>query len=68
MGELGNNEKAPKKKSFVKTLKAEFKKIIWPDKKTTGKQTVAVISISVCVGLLIGLLDMVIKYLIGFII
>ena len=55
------------KKSWFKGVKSEFKKIIWPDKKTTGKQTVAVISISVCVGLLIGLLDMVIKYLIGFI-
>ena len=61
-------EEAKKKSSAWKGLKAEFKKIIWPDKKTIGKQTVAVISISVCVGLLIGLLDMVIKYLIGFII
>lgn len=61
-------EEAKKKTSTWKTLKAEFKKIIWPDKKTVGKQTVAVISISVCVGLIIGLLDMVIKYLISFII
>lgn len=61
-------EEAKKKTNHWKALKAEFKKIIWPDKKTTGKQTVAVITISVCVGLIIGLLDMVIKYLISFII
>lgn len=61
-------EEAKKKTSVFKTLKAEFKKIIWPDKKTVGKQTVAVISISLVVGLLIGLLDLVIKYLISFIV
>lgn len=61
-------EEAKKKSSVVKTLKAEFKKIIWPDKKTVGKQTVAVISVSVCLGLIIGVLDMVIKYLISFIV
>ena len=37
----------PKKKSWFKGLKAEFKKIIWPDKKTLAKQTVAVIVCSV---------------------
>ena len=60
-------EEAKKKSSVVKALRAEFKKIIWPDKKTVGKQTVAVISVSVCLGLIIGVLDMLIKYLISFI-
>ena len=58
-------EEAKKKTSKWKTLKAEFKKIIWPDKKTTGKQTVAVITLSICIGLIVGLLDMVINYLVG---
>ena len=61
-------EEAKKKTSKWKTLKAEFKKIIWPDKKTTGKQTVAVITLSICIGLIVCLLDMVIKYLVGFIV
>lgn len=61
-------EEAKKKSSAWKGLKAEFKKIIWPDKKTVGKQTFAVISISLVIGLAIGLVDMVIKYLISFII
>ena len=30
-----------KKKSWFKGLKAEFKKIIWPDKKTLVKETVS---------------------------
>ena len=54
-------EEAKKKASAFKGMKAEFKKIIWPDKKTAGKQTVAVISISIGLGLLIGLLAMRIK-------
>ena len=61
-------EEAKKKASAFKGMKAEFKKIIWPDKKTAGKQTVAVISISIGLGLSIGLLDLVIKYLVGFIV
>ena len=62
MGENVNTERAPKKKSFVKTLKAEFKKIIWPDKATLTKQTGAVLAVSVALGALIAVLDLVIKF------
>ena len=62
MGELGNNEKAPRKKSFIKTLKAEFKKIIWPDKETLTKQTIAVLACSVVLGAVIAVLDLIIKF------
>ena len=37
--------KAPKK-SWFDGLKAEFRKIIWPDQKSIGKQTAAVLSVS----------------------
>ena len=47
----------PKKKSWFKGLKAEFKKIIWPDKKTLVKQTVAVITCSVILGAIIAVID-----------
>ncbi|MCF2555799.1 preprotein translocase subunit SecE [Faecalicatena contorta] len=50
------------KKSWFKGLKAEFKKIIWPDKETLAKQTVAVISVSVVLGAIIALLDFLIQY------
>ncbi len=61
MGETGMNEKAPKK-SFVKTLKAEFKKIIWPDKETLTKQTILVLTCSVALGAVIAVLDLIIKF------
>ena len=62
MSETVSNERAPKKKSFVKTLKAEFKKIIWPDKETLTKQTIAVLISSVVLGAIIAVLDLIIKF------
>ena len=50
-----------KKKSWFKGLKAEFKKIIWPDKKTLVKQTVAVITCSVLLGVIIAIIDALIQ-------
>ena len=50
-----------KKKSWFKGLKAEFKKIIWPDKKTLVKQTVAVIVCSVLLGAIIAVIDALIQ-------
>lgn len=60
MGE-SNNEKT----GFVSGLKAEFQKIIWPDKKTLMKQSVAVTAVSIVLGLIIALLDTVIQYAIN---
>ncbi len=51
------NKKADGKKGWFKQLKAEFKKIIWTDKKTLAKQTVAVIVISAILCALITLVD-----------
>ena len=62
MSETVSNERAPKKKSFIKTLKAEFKKIIWPDKETLTKQTIAVLACSVVLGAVIAVLDLIIKF------
>lgn len=58
----------PKKKSWFKGLKAEFKKIIWPDKKTLAKQTVAVIICSVILGAIIAVIDALIQYGIDFLV
>ncbi len=66
MGETASKEKAPKK-SFVKGLKTEYSKIIWPDQKTVGKQTVAVLASSIALGLIIALLDLIIKFGLSFI-
>ena len=57
-----NAAKKTKKPSFFKGVKAEFKKITWPDKASLLKQTVAVISVSVVVCVVIALMDSVIQY------
>ena len=51
-----------KKKSWFKGLKAEFKNIIWPNKKTLVKETVAVIVCSVLLGGIIAVIDVLIQY------
>lgn len=56
MAESAKKKKAPKK-SWTKGLKSEFNKIIWTDKKTLVRQTVAVISITAVVSVLISVLD-----------
>ena len=56
MAESAKKEKAPKK-SWIKGLKSEFKKIIWTDKKTLARQTVAVVSITAVLSVVISVLD-----------
>ena len=60
MGE-SKTEKAPKTIWFT-GLKAEFDKIIWPDKKSLSRQTAAVVAVSIVLGLIIAVLDVIIKY------
>lgn len=61
-----NNEKAPKKHIF-RTLKAEFKKIVWPTTEKVRKETIAVVLSAICLGAVIAVLDAVIKIGIDFI-
>ena len=60
MGE--KRKKKLRKTQFFKGLKAEFKKIIWPDGKTLAKQTTAVVSVSVLLGAIIAVVDTIVKY------
>lgn len=50
-----------KKKKRMQGLKAEFHRIIWPDKDTVVKETTAVVVTTVILGIIIALLDWVIK-------
>ena len=50
------------KKSWFKGLQAEFRKIIWPDKNTLAKQTTAVVAVSVILGALIAVIDVILRY------
>ena len=52
-----NYNMTKEKKNWFKGLKAEFRKIIWVDNKTLGKQTVAVVAISAVTCGLITLVD-----------
>lgn len=66
MADKSKNEK--KKKSWVEGLKAEFNKIIWPDKDTLIKQTTSVTVVSVILGIIIAIIDFVVQYGIDFLI
>ncbi|MDO4514007.1 MAG: preprotein translocase subunit SecE [Lachnospiraceae bacterium] len=53
--------------NFFKGIQAEFKKITWPDKESLGKQSVAVVVVSVVLGAIIAILDFGIQWGVDFI-
>ena len=67
MGNSAKSEKTSKLVKFWNGVKAEFKKIAWPDKDELVKQSVAVVIISVIVGAIIAVLDFGIQYGVDFI-
>ena len=69
MAESAKNGKADKTANkasggtgFFKGVKAEFKKISWPDKDSLLKQSVAVVCISFVMGIAIAVLDFLMQY------
>ena len=42
---------------FFQGVKTEFKKIIWPDRDTLGRQLLAVVCVTVVMGSLIAVID-----------
>lgn len=54
---LGLNHKP----GFIKGLKAEFKKIVWPNQETVAKQSATVVVITILLGAVIAFLDYLIK-------
>lgn len=64
----GNEKQEGKLALFFKGVKGEFRKIIWPDRMTLTKQSVAVVVVSVITGALIAVIDRVLQYGINFII
>lgn len=65
MGDSAKND-APKF-SFWKGVKTEFNKIIWPNKEDMLKQSVAVLCVSIVMGLVITFLDTLIQFGINFV-
>ena len=66
MGETVKTKK--QKKSWFKGLKAEFKKIVWPDQKLLTKETAAVVIVSVVVGVIISVVDLIARFGIEFLV
>ena len=52
---------------FFNGVKAEYSKIVFPDRETLRKQTISVIIVSILIGVVIFALDFIMKYLLGFI-
>ena len=62
--EKKTGQKTPKtanKKSFFRELKAEFKRIIWPEKDMLLKETTAVLITTIVLGVIISIIDLIIK-------
>lgn len=68
MSVMTDTKDKSKKTSWFKGLQSEFRKVVWPDKKTLIKQTVAVVSATVVLGAFISIVDAVLKYGIDFLV
>jgi len=63
---MGDSTEKQTRTGFFAGVKAEFKKISWPDRQSTLKQSVAVVAISVVVGVIIAVIDYVVQYGVNF--
>ena len=52
---------------FLKGIKTEFKKIVWRTKDDIVRETIAVISSSIVLGIIISILDFIFKFLLNFV-
>lgn len=59
---MGESKEKTRGKTFFKGVKQEFRKIIWPDRTTLGRQTAAVVTVSVFLGVIITVVDILVKY------
>ena len=63
---MSDEAKKTEKTSWFQGLKAEFKNISWPDRKTLIRETITVTVVSVVLG--VATLDMVLQYGINFLV
>ncbi len=64
----GAGDVAQKSKGWFKGLKAEFHKISWTSKDDVTKQTIAVVVVSVILGILIAVIDFLLQSGINFLV
>ena len=67
MGEVSKKEKS-RMQSWIDGVKSEFRKIIWPNKDDLVKQTGVVIVVSVALGAIIAIVDVIMQYGVDFLI
>lgn len=67
MGNSSSEEKTSKPK-FFDGVKAEFKKVTWPDRELLLKQSAAVAGIATVLGGIIAVLDMILQYAVDFLV
>ena len=67
MGNSSSEEKTSKPK-FFDGVKAEFKKVTWPDRDLLLRQSVAVVGVSIVLGGVIAILDMILQYAVDFLV
>ncbi len=53
---------------FLKGVKAEFHKINWETRENVTKQTISVVVVSMILGIIIAVLDIILQYGVDFII
>ncbi|MCR4922720.1 MAG: preprotein translocase subunit SecE [Lachnospiraceae bacterium] len=61
-------DKSKDKGSWFKGLKAEFNKIVWESRDNVTKQTIAVVVVSLVLGVIIAILDLILQYGVDFIV
>ncbi|MEW5821308.1 MAG: preprotein translocase subunit SecE [Cyanobacteriota bacterium] len=54
-------------KEYFKGVRSEWHKITWPDKQQTWHETLVVIVVTAIITLLIYIIDVTLRYIIGFI-
>ncbi|MCR4650303.1 MAG: preprotein translocase subunit SecE [Lachnospiraceae bacterium] len=59
---MSDSAKKENKVGFFEGVKAEWSKITWPSKELLAKQTIAVVAVTVVVGLLITVLDYILQF------
>ncbi len=57
-----NNAVTEKGKGWFKGLKSEFKKIVWESRESVTRQTIAVVLISLVLGIIITVIDTILQF------
>ncbi len=63
---MGENNETSRIANWFQGLRSEFQKIVWPDRATLGRQTVAVVIVTAVLAVIIAILDLGIQFGVDF--